>query len=628
MREVLTKILSISFLLFIILYQDYYADEQKNIKNIFIFFSLRSDVPAYKNILDGIRAELIADRGTHYNIVTEYLDFLRNKDPRHLESIIELYNKKIQISNIDVLISVGPGTYQKLQKFGLVALQYCKTIIIDNADTKNEEAWDLNKDQILTVLLNYQFEQSLKTAFNLFPNYRKVYIFGGATPVDDYLYNLVKQKAGFFKNSHNFTFYSHLTFESTLNIARKISDSSLIVISSYIEDEEGLPFSTPEAVEIISSDTRVPVFTFYDTYIKKGGTGGGIGGYVFSYYNVGKETGTAVKKIIKKENIKNIKINEKKFYRYIFDWRQLKKWNILDSKAIPANSIIYNKETDFISEYGWYVAALLLFLLLQSVLIVYLVKLNRQQKIVAVQKAEVDHIMRNIIREDRMLTMVQLTASLAHELNQPLTSILYSAQAGKRFLMSEKLAPDQADEIFNNIIEDDKRAGQIINSVKSLMKLEKRDKEKVNLNTVIKETVEIFRSEAIKQNIHLTINLESTPVFIFGDKIQLQQVILNFMFNAVNAIKNSSNVTKLLEINLLLNKDFVTVSVRDNGPGIDENIIKNIFRPFITNNSEGFGIGLSVSRSIIENHDGEIWAENKPDGGAEFSFKLKVIKDE
>jgi two-component system sensor kinase FixL len=254
--------------------------------------------------------------------------------------------------------------------------------------------------------------------------------------------------------------------------------------------------------------------------------------------------------------------------------------------------------------------------------------LNKSQKVLAAQKSETENLHREVIREDRMSTMAELTASLSHELNQPLTAILYSAQAGKRFLESEKLDPGQAREIFDNIIEDDKRAAGLISSVRSLMKLETREKEKVNLNSLIRNTVNIFHSEAVKQNIHIIQPHHIEPVFVFGDKIQLQQVILNFMSNAALAMKKIATELKIIEIRLLPDKNFVTVSVRDSGPGIDPAIKDKLFKPFVTSRKNGFGIGLALSRSIIENHNGEIRAENIPGGGAEFSFKLAIVKDE
>jgi hypothetical protein len=226
------------------------------------------------------------------------------------------------------------------------------------------------------------------------------------------------------------------------------------------------------------------------------------------------------------------------------------------------------------------------------------------------------------------LRLAQLTASLSHELNQPLTAIQYSAQAGIRFLKSGALDPIQAEEILGNIIEDNKRAAGIISSIRSMMKIETREMENVNLNSLIEETINIFNAEALYQQIQIKRELQDDPVYVLGDKIQLQQVILNFMSNAVAAMEKTDPENKILEITQLAENGSVTISVRDSGSGIDKTIKEKIFQPFVTSKESGFGIGLAISKSIIEKHNGEIWADNIKDGGAEFSFKLKVIKDE
>ena len=160
------------------------------------------------------------------------------------------------------------------------------------------------------------------------------------------------------------------------------------------------------------------------------------------------------------------------------------------------------------------------------------------------------------------------------------------------------------------------------------MKLEQRDKERVNLNSVIQDTLSIFRSESSKKQIQIINHQPDSPVFVYGDKIQLEQVILIFLNNAGHAIENNDQDNRKIEIFQKIDKGTVKVSVRDSGTGIEEQIMAKLFKPFVTTKESGFGIGLAVSRSIIENHSGEILAENLPEGGAEFSFKLKIMTDE
>jgi signal transduction histidine kinase len=377
-------------------------------------------------------------------------------------------------------------------------------------------------------------------------------------------------------------------------------------------------------ISAISNQSRVPVFTLSDNFIKRGG----IGGFVYSFSKLGSETRKFSREILDGKPLKEIKVNEDAFYQYMYNWDQLKRWNLQNSKLIPYGSIFFNKEERFITKYLWQVLLLLVFLGLESILILYLYRTNRRQKEFMNQKAETENLYRELIREERLLRMAELTASLSHELNQPLTAILYSAQAGKRYLESGKLDSNQANEIFDNIIEDGKRAGGIISSVRNLMKPETREKETFSLQDAIQDTINIYHSEALQQDIQIRYRQPDKPVMISGDKSEIQQVLLNLLSNADKAMRDTDIENKLIEIKQQIDHSTVTVSVRDYGTGISDDIKDKLFRPFTTTHKGGFGIGLSISRSIIERHGGTIKAENIESGGAEFSFSLKMAENE
>jgi signal transduction histidine kinase len=342
---------------------------------------------------------------------------------------------------------------------------------------------------------------------------------------------------------------------------------------------------------------------------------------------MGEEAGRIAREMLNGKQQADIKVNGD-FYLHIYDWQELKKWNLTGPKKIPEESILINKDTSFLALYKWYIVGLLIFILSQTLLILYLVRLNKRQKVITHHMLETEKMHRELIREDRMAKMTELTASLSHELNQPLNAILLNVQAGLQFLESGKLNDKLTRDIFERIVRDDNRAGELIRSVRSMMKLELREMEKVDINDVIRETVNIYHTEALNQHIQLRINCREQPAFVTGDKIQIQQIILNFLVNAAKAMKNTTAEKKVIEINQSIDNNLVTISVRDSGSGIAETIKDNLFDPFITSHESGFGIGLAVCRSIAERHNGKIWAENLDGGGAEFSFRLKLIKDE
>lgn len=596
-------------------------------RTIVMFFAFNANLPAYQNFLDGFRNTLSKDSDEPYNLLIEYLDIGRSPNESYVKQLIGQYNVKLKGYHINLLLTFGPMTCTFLKKYGLEALENTPTINIDLDPPIGNLASPLLNENSIDIKLKFRIKETFRYAFELFPDRKEVEVITGNTTTDLYFTNLIKKNITGFQKSHSFSFLNGVTLDSIIQVVRKIPSTSLVIIPIYLSDKNNVPFSTPEAIRIIADNCKAPVLPIFDSFIK---TRGGIGGYVFSYIHLGKETGRVTSEFLHGKQLKDVPIDTGSFYQYIFDWKQLQKWNLVGSQAIPSDSIFFNKENDFVGEYKWYILFFLLFLTGETFMVVYLIKLSRRHKEIVRQKTETEYLYHKLIREDRLSTMVELTASLSHELNQPLTAILYSAQAGRRFLDSGKLDQDQAKEIFENIIEDDKRAAELIRSVRSLMKLESRETERVNLNLIIQETLRIFNSEAIKKNIQVLLKLNTEPVFIEGDKIQLQQVVLNLMFNAAVAMETTPPERKIMEIGQQLDHKARTVMVyiRDSGPGINPAIKDKLFKPFVTTREGGFGIGLAISQTIIEKHHGIISAGNNPEGGALFSFTLQMINDE
>jgi PAS domain S-box-containing protein len=229
----------------------------------------------------------------------------------------------------------------------------------------------------------------------------------------------------------------------------------------------------------------------------------------------------------------------------------------------------------------------------------------------------------------RIATMGELATSLAHELNQPLTAILSNAQAGQRFLASESASPEEIREILKDIVDDDNRAGEVIRRMRALVKKEEIKFEPLNLGNLVSDVVLLTHSDAILHSIRVALEIKSGMPQVRGDKVQLQQVMLNLLLNAFDAMKNDP----LSERMVLVKTDSdgaesVKVSVSDRGIGLDSDNIDKIFQPFYTTKTGGLGMGLSISRSIIEVHGGRLWAENNPRRGATFYFTVPLANSE
>ena len=229
----------------------------------------------------------------------------------------------------------------------------------------------------------------------------------------------------------------------------------------------------------------------------------------------------------------------------------------------------------------------------------------------------------------RVATMGELSASLAHELNQPLTAILSNAQAALRFIAGD--SPDLAEirDILNDIVADDRRAGEVIHRLRSLFRKGEFEKVAVNMNDLIQEVVSLINTEAMIRNVSIETTLDRSLAPVLGDRVHLQQVIINFILNASEAMTDIADAPRKIIISTSkADQKMVKVGIRDFGSGIIEDQLDQIMEPFYTTKPEGMGMGLSINRSIIEAHAGRFWAENNPDRGATFYFTLPIHEEE
>ena len=224
--------------------------------------------------------------------------------------------------------------------------------------------------------------------------------------------------------------------------------------------------------------------------------------------------------------------------------------------------------------------------------------------------------------------MGELAGSLAHELNQPLTAILSNAQAAQRFLAADPADIGEVRAILRDIVEDDSRAGEVIRRVRELVRKGQLEVAELDLSTVIRDVVSLLHSDAVLHNVHVELEMAADAPKILGDRVQLQQVILNLLLNAFQAMKDAP----VSERQVILRSSYdngqtVIIAVHDCGVGLREDQMEKMFQPFYTTRSDGLGMGLPISRSIIETHGGRLWAQNNPGRGATFYFSVPVVRE-
>jgi C4-dicarboxylate-specific signal transduction histidine kinase len=228
---------------------------------------------------------------------------------------------------------------------------------------------------------------------------------------------------------------------------------------------------------------------------------------------------------------------------------------------------------------------------------------------------------------NRIATMGQLTASIAHEINQPIGAILMNASTALRWLNAQPPELERATQSIDRIAADSKRAGEIINRTRDLIKNAPERKESLQVNEAILEVIGLTRSEMLDSDVRVQTRMADDLPPILGDRVQLQQVILNLIMNAIEAMNEiSEGKRELLISTSKAEADGVLVAVSDSGPGLPQADPERVFEAFYTTKSSGLGMGLSICRSIIEAHGGRLWATPNEPHGAVFCILLPIAK--
>lgn len=234
------------------------------------------------------------------------------------------------------------------------------------------------------------------------------------------------------------------------------------------------------------------------------------------------------------------------------------------------------------------------------------------------QRDELSHL-------SRVALMGEMSASIAHELNQPLAGILSNAAAGQRFIDRGDVDQGEIRELLGDIIADGRRASEIVRGIRGMVKKEQVERRSVNLNEVVVDTVRMISHDAVLRSCQVETSLDASLRAIEADPVQLQQVLLNLVINAFDAMRDTPISRRKVVIATQSNgDDTVCASVRDYGVGISAEMQDSLFDPFFTTKKEGLGMGLAIARSILESHGGTIAGKNADAGGAQFEFVLPV----
>ena len=455
----------------------------------------------------------------------------------------------------------------------------------------------------------------IENILQLLPQTRQVFMVTGSGQVGQFWRRELENEFGRFHDRLTFVWFEDLSFREALLRTASLPDNSAILYIIFGTDGTGAAFADERLFAELHATANAPLFAGQSVYL-----GAGIvGGSLLSIDDLSRDTADVAVRLLNGESPGSVRVPPHVPGQPIFDWRELQRWGIAESR-LPASSVVRYRSPSLWQEYRYTILGAMGALAIQALLIIGLLYQRRAR-----QRAELDSRRNLALAADanRRQTMSALTNAIAHELGQPLSSMIHNAHALQKMIATDRATPETIGEILSDIRSEGIQATQIIDRHRTMLRSHQLDKKPIDLHEVISESLALVAHDMRARQIQPIVNLSSNPCIIRGDQVLLGQVLVNLVMNAMDAMAETPPVRRRLTIRTEVRAADVEVTVRDTGTGLPADINGKLFAPFVTTKTNGLGIGLTIARTIVHAHEGTIDARNNPEGGATFIVTLR-----
>jgi signal transduction histidine kinase len=567
-------------------------------------------LPAFVAIDAAMRDAVAKNRQAPVNWLYESIDTLRFSS-RPDQLLADVLARKYEGVRIDAIVLVTEPAVEFYLRHG--AQQWPDTPAIYNF-VAAQYARELPADARLTgVTAEVDFEQTLRIALSLQPGARRAIVIAGTAPWDQTLLASAQRALA----AHS----DHITVEVLsgqtpgaigAHLAQQLPDT-IVLFVSLLADASGLAYVPRDVLARLSAESAVPVYGTFESYMGSGLAAGALESF--------RARGERISELVLRAIDAGASTSPAEPLRShcVADARQLARFG-LDLGRLPAGCDVRFLEPTFFQRYWWQSLLVALALVGQSLLIASLLLQHRRRRAAELslqaQRAQLLHA-------SRLAVAGELTASIAHEINQPLGAILSNADAAEMLVQSGQIQREELLQILADIRRDDLRASEVIKRLRTLLARHVVDRRRFSLNQAIEDTAAILRAEARRRVASIEYSLDAIQADVMGDPVQIQQVIINLILNAFDASAGLAPDRRRVRIETSDTPRGARVTVRDYAGGIAASDLPRLFDPFFSTKSAGMGLGLSIARSIVEAHGGTITAANG-DIGAEFCMTLPI----
>jgi signal transduction histidine kinase len=584
-------------------------------KRVVLLHSFGRDFKPWGEYARSIRTELERRSPWRLDITDHSLMTARfsdeNPEVLFVEYLLALFAKQAP----DLIVSIGAPAASFVQRnrqqlFGRIPMLFTA---VEQRRIKFTEL--TTYDTVVAVAHN--FPAIVENILHVLPDTKLIAVVTGDSPNERFWSGEIRREVQPFEKRVAFKWFTGLSFQEMLEQSSALPPHSAIYWFLMSVDGAGISHEGAQALRRLHDVANAPIFSDNESFFG----GDLVGGPMHSVGEGADQAVSVALRILSGEKPSDIKLPPTRYATPKFDWRELQRWGISESR-LPAGSTLHFREPTAWERYRWQIVLVAVALLGQSLLIGGLFYQRRRRRLA---EGEVRHRMSELEHMNRSAAAGEMSASIAHEINQPLAAMVTSGNAGLRWLTRELPDVERAIVAFNRIIADGHRASRVATTVRGMFKKDVLERETLDVNKVLDEVLDFARLELDRYQVSVTRGPTHVLPLVLGNRIQLQQVVLNLVRNAAEAMSSTTDRRRILQVTSEVNEaGDVVVGIRDTGPGIDPNNADRIFGPFFTTKPTGMGMGLSICRSIVESHGGRLSAVPNRPYGAFFQIILPL----
>jgi signal transduction histidine kinase len=581
-------------------------------RNVLVLYSNNRLAPGNVEVDRGLRQALAGPPKRPVQIFSEFLDAPQFEGAAHERTMLGYLREKYRDHPPQVVVAFSDAAFDFLAR-QRGELFPTAPLVHGSVSSAVLQRFAQAPD-VLGVPMEYDFTGTIEQALRWHPAAQRLVVITGVSSRDRGWERRLRAQVPPIAGGRRVEFWSGLPTPTLLRLLAALDAGTVVFTPGYYTDGDGAVSTPYEAAARIAQASTAPVYGPIGTFI---GTGV-VGGRMPSFVAIGQQAGEIVDQLLDGTPPSAIRPPERTPVVLHADWRQVERFGI-DPATIPPDAQVHFRAPSFWQQYRGIALGGAAIIGLQAALIGALLLERRRRRLAETaasrQRAELAHA-------SRLAVAGELTASIAHEINQPLGAVQTSADAADLLLQSEVDQRDDLRRIVTRIRRDSLRAGEVVRRLRQLLARHEPDRAPFEATPVLQDAVQLLQAEARRREVSLELRCDTGDARVHGDRTQIEQVLINLVLNAIDAVAQAPPERRVVRVVAEIVDGAVRVSVRDRGRGIAAGDLPKVFESFYSTKAGGMGLGLSIARTIVEAHDGRISVESSPELGTCFAFEL------